>query len=192
LNRQFGPDGIYRDLTLYSFADNHDVNRVATLLRRGEDLASLYTLLYTMPGLPSIYYGSEWGITGDKGQADDAALRPALSLPPPPEAVMQPWLPEFIARLAAIRQSSAAIRRGDYAELHVAGEQLAFKREADGEIAIIVVNAWEESTVVEFPTALDDGTVLTDALDPTASFTVETGRIRIPVTPNSARILLNS
>jgi len=105
---------------------------------------------------------------------------------------MQPWLLEFIARLAAIRQSSAAIRRGDYTELHVAGEQLAFKREADGEIAIIVVNAWEESTVVEFPAALDDGTVLTDALDPTASFTVETGRIRIPVTPNSARILLNS
>jgi glycosidase len=192
LNRQFGPDGIYRDLTLYSFADNHDVNRVATLLRRGEDLASLYTLLYTMPGLPSIYYGSEWGITGDKGQADDAALRPALAMPPPPEAVMQPWLLEFIARLAAIRQSSAAIRRGDYTELHVAGEQLAFKREADGEIAIIVVNAWEESTGVEFPAALDDGTVLTDALDPTASFTVEAGRIRIPVTPNSARILLNS
>ena len=33
LNRQFGPDGIYRGLPLYNFADNHDVNRVASSLR---------------------------------------------------------------------------------------------------------------------------------------------------------------
>ena len=66
LTRQFGPEGIYRDLLLYSFADNHDVDRVASLLRDDRDLFPLYALLFTIPGTPSLYYGSEWGYRGKK------------------------------------------------------------------------------------------------------------------------------
>ncbi len=64
LNRQFGPAGIYSGLPLYAFADNHDVDRVASSLRNPAHLYPLYTLLLTIPGVPSIYYGSEWGIEG--------------------------------------------------------------------------------------------------------------------------------
>ena len=68
LNRQFGRDGIYRGLPLYNFVDNHDVDRVASRLNKAEHLYPLYCLLFTMPGIPSIYYGSEWGISGREAQ----------------------------------------------------------------------------------------------------------------------------
>ncbi|NTV64720.1 MAG: alpha-amylase, partial [Oscillochloris sp.] len=70
LNRQFGPAGLYRSLPLYNFADNHDVARVASLLSKARHLYPLYALLFTAPGVPSIYYGSEWAIGGLKGQDD--------------------------------------------------------------------------------------------------------------------------
>ena len=71
LNRQFGEGGIYRDLPLYGFADNHDVDRVASRLEEPGHLFPLYCLLFTMPGVPSIYYGSEWGIEGRRTDRDD-------------------------------------------------------------------------------------------------------------------------
>ncbi len=59
LNRQFGPNGLYRGLPLYNFADNHDVNRVASDLKHPDHLYPLYALLFSMPGVSSLYYGSE-------------------------------------------------------------------------------------------------------------------------------------
>ena len=58
LKRQFGDDGnggLYRDLPLYTFADNHDVPRIASLLHEPAHLYPLHILLLTMPGVPSLY-----------------------------------------------------------------------------------------------------------------------------------------
>lgn len=189
LNREFGPDGVYRHLTLYSFADNHDVNRVATLLYRAEDLASLYAILYTMPGVPSVYYGSEWGIGGDKGQANDALLRPALDLQATARDAPQPWLPDHLAALARIRKASPALRHGDYRELHVAAEQFAFQRTADDEVAVVVVNASANEAVLSIDIDLVDGITLTDGLDPATSIAVASGQLQIAVAANATRIL---
>jgi glycosidase len=189
LNRQFGPQGIYRDRVLYSFVDNHDVNRVASTLHRAGDLASLYTILYTMPGVPSLYYGSEWGVAGSKEGASDDGMRAPMSLPDDPATVPQPWLPDHLARLALIRQQSDAILHGSYTELHVAPEQFAFRRDAEVDLAVIVVNAWQESTNVEFGIDLADGATLVDRLDESTTVTVESGRLRVNLSPNSTRIL---
>ncbi len=189
LNRQFGAEGIYRDLRLYNFADNHDVNRVASLLDRQQDLAPLYALLFTMPGVPSIYYGSEWGIKGEKRDGDDRALRPALTLPPSPEVNAQPWLPVYIASLAQTRISSPALTNGDYTQVHVAPEQLAFIRRVEKDVALVVVNAGEGEVSIDLEGDIPDGTVLLDRLDPTVSATVQGGSLPISLAPSSARIL---
>ncbi|MCU7500706.1 MAG: alpha-amylase, partial [Ignavibacteria bacterium] len=60
LNRQFGTGGMYRNMPLYAFADNHDVNRIASIIKDPVHIYPLYCLLFTMPGVPSVYYGSEW------------------------------------------------------------------------------------------------------------------------------------
>jgi len=189
LNRQSGPDGIYRDLRLYNFADNHDVNRVTSLLHREEDLALLYALLFTIPGVPSIYYGSEWGLRGEKINGQDRALRPALALPPSPDLNLQPWLATYIALLAEIRQDSPALTNGDYRQVHVASEQLAFSRCADHDVAVVVVNAAAGPVALQLAGDIPDGTVLIDRLDPTCSATVQGGILPVTLTPSSARIL---
>lgn len=54
------------DLDLYNFVDNHDVERIHTKLQNKAHFAPVHVLLYTLPGVPSIYYGSEFGIDGKK------------------------------------------------------------------------------------------------------------------------------
>ena len=72
-------EAVGRDL--YTFVDNHDEDRIASKLLNPAHLAPLYTLLFTLPGIPSIYYGSEWGIQGRRGHNSDTELRPRI-LPP--------------------------------------------------------------------------------------------------------------
>ena len=141
LNRQFGPEGIYRGLALYSFADNHDVARVASILKNPAHLYPLYILLMTMPGVPSVYYGSEWGVEGVKAAGTDAPLRPALDSASLSKQSRRPELYVLIKSLIAIRRRHAALRTGDYAQLHVAHEQFAYiRRDAAGAI-VVAVNA---------------------------------------------------
>lgn len=139
LNRQFGAEGIYRDLLLYSFADNHDVNRVASNLTNPAHLYPLYLLLFTMPGIPSIYYGSEWGFKGARTPQDDRMLRPHLMLDP--THFPHPDLAKTIGKLAALRRDLPALRWGTYQQAHVAHEQFAFARRTPEQTVIVAVNA---------------------------------------------------
>ena len=113
LKRQFGPSGLYRDLKLYNFVDNHDVDRVASSLKNAKHLYPLYCLLFTMPGIPSVYYGSEWGLQARRTSKDDRALRPCLDLKALLANSPQPELPDAIAHLARVRlwNGRPAIRR---------------------------------------------------------------------------------
>ena len=81
IRRQFDANGgIYRGCRLYSFVDNHDVNRIVNTLQDRNFLRSVYTLLSTLPGIPSVYYGSEYGVEGKKEWGGDEYLRPCLEL----------------------------------------------------------------------------------------------------------------
>lgn len=190
LNRQFGEHGIYKSLLLYSFADNHDVNRIASTLQHQAHLYPLHILLFTIPGLPSIYYGSEWGMSGIKLPDSDAPLRPRL---PHPEAVEQkphPALSATIRRLANIRKAHAALRYGSYEQVHVAHEQFAFARQTKEEQLIIVVNAASTSVSLSLKVAVPEGRILTDLLDPQQQFSVRNGQVHISEVPACwARIL---
>ncbi len=175
LTRQYGPEGIYRDLLLYSFADNHDVDRVASLLKDDRDLFPLYALLFTIPGTPSLYYGSEWGYKGRKKSGDDGPLRPSFTWPVPEEIKEHPELEVWIRRLATIHHQTSALQTGSYEELYVAGSQIAFLRRSEEQVAVIVVNAAHQTSILRLGVSLADGTVLTDALDPAQAFTVHDG-----------------
>lgn len=63
LLRQFGPEQwtLYKGKHLLSFVDNHDVTRVASILTNEKHLPLIYALAFGMPGIPCVYYGSEWG-----------------------------------------------------------------------------------------------------------------------------------
>lgn len=136
LNRQFGSENwcLYTGKHLMSFLDNHDVGRIATVLTDKNQLKPLYGLLFGMPGVPCVYYGSEWGVEGDKSNGD-AALRPDIEKPEWNE------LTDWISRLAKARKSSKALQYGSYNNLCVQPKQLIFERSVDGERVIVAINA---------------------------------------------------
>ncbi len=193
LNREFGDGGVYRGLPLYSFADNHDVDRVASLLDDPAHLAPLYAILFTMPGVPAVYYGSEWGMEGEKRNGNDAPLRPALSWPVDTAAMPHPELEETIRTLARIRQANPSLRHGSYAQLEVASEQLAFLREDEGSVAVVAVNASHEPAPMRIELSGMDGTELVDALEPGFRATVAAGELDLGNVPTcGARILITT
>jgi cyclomaltodextrinase len=190
LNRQFGAGGMYRGLPLYNFVDNHDVNRVASNLPTPAHLYPLYALLFTMPGVPSIYYGSEWGLEGKRTKTDDRPLRPTLDLNIIRQNAPQPELAKTIGRLAHIRQGSAALKVGDYTQLFVGAEQFAFSRQTESDQVLVLLNAAENPSAFEMPVPLGDGSRLVDRLNGGETFQVTGGRLRVePVPPRWARIL---
>lgn len=148
LNRQFGNGGIYRDLNLYNFVDNHDVNRLASTLKDLKDLKNVYTMLYTMPGIPSVYYGSEWAIQGTKHNGSDADIRPCLSLEDPS---YNEELCEHITLLGKIYEELPALRYGAYEQLVVRNEQFAFIRKDEKTHVVVAFNVSEGSFSMELP-----------------------------------------
>jgi cyclomaltodextrinase / maltogenic alpha-amylase / neopullulanase len=186
LKRQFGEGGIYRDIPLYSFADNHDVDRVASKLPREEQLYPLYCLLFTMPGIPSVYYGSERGARASKEPGSDWPLRPSV------EAALasgaQPDLERAIRSLAALRRSSRALRRGGYRELAVAGTSMAFERSEGADRAVVAVNGGA-ATGMELRVGGGDR-VWKDALNEGAAYRSSGGVLRIDVPKTWARVLI--
>lgn len=136
LNRQFGSENwcLYTGKHLMSFLDNHDVSRIATILTDKNQLKPIYGLLFGMPGVPCVYYGSEWGVEGNKSDGD-ASLRPDIEKPEWNE------LTDWIAKLAEARKSSKALQYGSYNNLCVQPKQLIFERSVDGERVIVAINA---------------------------------------------------
>ena len=125
LNRQFGPEQwcIYRGKHLLAFSDNHDVSRLASILTNKRHLVPAYGLLLGMPGIPCLYYGSEWGQLGEKGQGHDAdmKLRPALDSPARAALVEEE---HQIARLAGTTDQNAPLGALSCAVAHADMDEL--------------------------------------------------------------------
>ena len=66
LKRRVGPEQwtLYKGKHLLSFVDNHDVSRIASVLQMPQHLPLIYALMFAMPGIPCVYYGSEVGREG--------------------------------------------------------------------------------------------------------------------------------
>ncbi len=190
LKRQFGMDGLYRRLPLYNFTDNHDVDRAASILRDPAQLFPLYCLLFTMPGVPSIYYGSEWGMTGQRTKHSDSALRPALQIGQFTGMDASQKLADAVRRLAWLRRNSPALKYGSYYELLVNHEQIAFLRETNQQRVMVVVNASAEPIRLSLPVPWQDCTELVDDLNPGDRFAVQSGEVCLDLLPPRwARVL---
>ena len=201
LNRLFGERGLCRGKLLYSFADNHDVDRVASSLRSGTGLYPLYGLLFSMPGVPSLYYGSEFGIEGKRTNHSDAALRPELDPASLPRTGPHPGLAAAIRRFAEARRASPAVRFGSYRQVHVEAEGLVFLRMLEdaargvgtvqSDLALVAVNASVSILSFHIHAAETANRELVDLLDPSYRLKPDGGgRAPISVPPGWLRWLV--
>ena len=183
LNRLFGSGGIYKDLCLYNFADNHDVNRLASTLKVPEYIYNVYTLIYTIPGVPSIYYGSEYGVKGVKGNGTDLPLRPELELGEINEA--NDKLFELIKKLGKIRCESEALKYGNYEQVVVKNEQFIFARTSKDDKIYIVLNLSDKESALDFELSFTEGI---DLLDENETV-INGGKINMVVPAFSSKII---
>ena len=172
---------------LYGFVDNHDVERLASILRDKAHLIPTYILLYTLPDIPSVYYGSEFGIEGRKERWSDDSLRPALNLADYADALDTNPLTKVIAALGHLRQSVPALAQGDYRELSLTTRQYAFARSGEGCDVIVTVN--HDADPAEFRVRAQDGVCFTGALTG-QQVTVEGGCLVCTIAGNSGEVWL--
>ena len=173
------------DLDLYNFVDNHDVERIYTKLSNKAHFAPVHVLLYTLPGIPSIYYGSEFAIEGKKEKFSDASLRPALNLEDYKNAVTENPCTALIAALGKIRQATPGLSYGSYNELMLTNRQYAFARDLNNVRVIVTVNNDDNAAGMNLPvgnTAAYIGALSGKRAE------VQEGRINVTIPANSGEI----
>ncbi len=188
------PDG----LKLYNFVDNHDVERIYTKLNNKAHFTPVHILLYTLPGVPSVYYGSEFGIEGRKERFSDDSLRPALSLSDYADAVSANPCTKLIAALGNIRQNTPALSYGDYQELLLTNRQYAYSRNYNGQSVIATVNNDDSDFVMtlragnaaEYIGALSGQKVSVNGGNIVVNIKANSGDIWLPVTPDSGNAVM--
>lgn len=145
LLRQFGPENwtLYKGQHLLCFVDNHDVTRIASNLTNESHLPLIYALMFGMPGIPCVYYGSEWGAKARKEEGDPA-LRACFEKPIDNE------LSAWIGRLAEAKKHSKALNYGDFRSVLLTNKQCIFERKTEDERVYVAINADGESFHAHF------------------------------------------
>ena len=187
LNREFGDYGIYKDIDLYNFVDNHDVNRIASMVNTKEYLKNIYTLLLTIPGIPSIYYGSEWAIEGDR-KLTDLNLRPELFLEDFENSNDAKNLENFISNLISIRTKNIELTNGCYKEFLVRNKQFIFGRGYNNKWILIALNLDNKEEILDVNLPFTSK-ALTNLLDQSEKLNVNNYRLSISIPAFSSKIL---
>ncbi|MDO5573778.1 MAG: alpha-amylase family glycosyl hydrolase [bacterium] len=145
LLRQFGPENwtLYKGKHLLAFVDNHDVSRIASNLNNEAHLPLIYAMAFGMPGIPCIYYGSEWGAKASKSEGDPA-LRACFDAP------VENELTAWIEKLAEAKKHSNALNYGDFRSVVLTNRQCIFERRCDDERVLVAVNADGEGYTAHF------------------------------------------
>lgn len=177
---------MFRDSTqLYTFVDNHDVERIYTILKNKAHLVPVYILLYTLPGIPSVYYGSEFGIEGKKQRGSDDSLRPALDIADYKDAANTNPTTKLIATLGKLRHNCPALSYGDYKELVLTTTHFAFERTFDGKQIITAVNNSDQEVTLNLPCCAEE---TYRGILSGAKAQVDMGRIQVTIPANSGDI----
>ncbi|MBQ2971745.1 MAG: DUF1653 domain-containing protein [Ruminococcus sp.] len=187
MDREFGDYGIYKNLYLYNFVDNHDVNRIASSLKDENLLFNVHTLLFTMPGAPSLYYGSEFGIKGTRTPHCDYDLRPCLTLGEVENPNLK--LENHIIKLSKIRHALSALKDGRYKNENIQLEHFCFSRKNNEQSVFVLLNQSNETRNIGFNSGFCG--VLTDVLNDKKTYPCD-GYVSIDVSPKSSMILVSN
>ena len=133
---------------MYTFLDNHDQTRVASNVSNPAHLGTLYTLLFTLPGILSVYYGSEWGVKGIKEKFSDTDIRPYIDIEN--RFLYSTWLTGHISKLAHIRQGEKALKYGNYRQIYLDYQRpFVFERSIENERIYVAVNIADNDAVID-------------------------------------------
>lgn len=186
VRQQSGMNCIKGGLKLYNFVDNHDVERIYTKLNNKEHFVPVHILLYTLPGIPSLYYGSEFAIEGKKERYSDDSLRPYLSYEENQNAIENNRFTRLIARLGKIRQSCSALSNGEYREVMLTNRQYAYVRSYNGTTVVIALNNDDNPAQMSLPADCESYTAAISG----QKVNTCNGQLQVTIPGNSGEIYL--
>ena len=187
VDRQCGDWGMYKNIYMYNFADNHDVTRLASIIRDKALLKNVYTMLYAMPGVPAVYYGSEFAMEGKKQRGSDDDLRRELNL----NALENPDYDLFnhLCKLGVLRHKLEALQSGQYKNEMIQLEHMCFSMKTDRQKVYIMLNQSSEPRSIGINTNFNG--VLTDVLNDNRQYGCN-GWFEVSVPPMSSMILVEN
>jgi cyclomaltodextrinase len=163
-------------MKLYSFVDNHDVDRIISKIQVKDHIFPIYTLLFTLPGIPSIYYGSEWGIEGRKEGGNDDPLRPAVEIEEALNKEKDSKIMQHVKWLGNLHKKyTDCLAYGRYRELLLTNRQYAFVRFTQEQGLVVAVNNDEQEVNISIPVPFADKKYIN--LETEEQISVEGGRI---------------
>ena len=174
---------------LYTFVDNHDVERIVSKLNNKEHMKLVTLLLYTLYGIPSVYYGSEFAIEGKKEKGSDWNLRPCLELSDFADALENNPVTRLCAALGRLKQEYRELNDGAYQEIYLNNRQYAYGRVLPDSAMVTVLNSDDAEAVVEFnaPVAAE---AATDMLGIAKNVSCQGGRVSVTLSANSGTVIL--
>ena len=177
IRREFDENGgIYKGMKLYSFVDNHDVDRIISKIQVKDHIFPIYTLLFTLPGIPSIYYGSEWGIEGRKEGGNDDPLRPAVEIEEALNKEKDSKIMQHVKWLGNLHKKyTDCLAYGRYRELLLTNRQYAFVRFTQEQGLVVAVNNDEQEVNISIPVPFENKRYIN--LETEEQIPVEGGRI---------------
>ncbi|BCN32955.1 alpha-amylase family glycosyl hydrolase [Anaeromicropila herbilytica] len=202
VKRLFDPKGgLCKEHLLYTFLDNHDVERIHNKLKQIEHIYPIMILVYTLPGIPSVYYGSEWLIEGKKEKDSDDSLRPEIKLENYCSRVMNRELnkeeiiyhPEherlihWIQKLAQIRLNYDELAYGIYMEVVLTNRQYAYARLLQHSAIIVAVNNDDNNTKMTLKLPIKANKII-DLIEQ-EEVIAENNMVELTLEKNSGRIL---
>ena len=186
--------GLCHDTRLYLFSDNHDVERLPNKLRNREHIRHIAILVYSLWGIPSIYYGSEFGIEGKKEWGSDWPLRPCLELSDYADAERtNPVTSVLYKALGKCKAELPEMTYGEVKELQLTTQCYAFARVLDGKAVVAVLNNGDTPAQLEFQLPVETAKV-TDLLADTVGaqevlVSTEWNRMKVQLPSNYATLL---
>ena len=185
--------GLCHDTRLYLFSDNHDVERLPNKLRNREHIRHIAILVYSLWGIPSIYYGSEFGIEGKKEWGSDWPLRPCLELSDYADAERTNPVTSVYKALGKCKAELPEMTYGEVKELQLTTQCYAFARVLDGKAVVAVLNNGDTPAQLEFQLPVETAKV-TDLLADTVGaqevlVSTEWNRMKVQLPSNYATLL---
>ena len=185
--------GLCHDTRLYNFSDNHDVERLPNKLRNRDHIRHIALLVYTLWGIPSIYYGSEFGIEGKKEWGSDWPLRPCLELTDYTNAEKTNPVTSIYAALGRLKAECPELSWGEFKELTLTTQSYAYARVLDGKAVVAVYNNGDSPVSMEFQLPVEASGVedlLADCVGSQPILTqVEWGKLKVQLPSNYATLL---
>lgn len=181
---------------MYNFVDNHDVTRIASQVEADEDLLTIFILLFTLNGSPSIYYGSEFKFKGAKGHGRQAdfQLRPRLSIKDLEWLSSDPndgflVLVRFISQLRGHPRIGKVLTRGECSIMLNTKTLMAFERRINEEFVFVAININSRPAEgVEVGWKGENGS-WRDLLSPSDVYHSRNNKIKVNISSNWAIIL---